>query len=101
MEAQLISDTHSEAKNTCTPLQAHPRKSSCGSLPDRKLTGKKRGRKSLSKEEKEARKLSRKQLKNEPSKLICEKERSKSDNYVIAPSHSSYDHNQRVEKICS
>jgi hypothetical protein len=53
------SDTQSEARITCTAVNVAPedaRKSSFSSMPESKLIGKKRGRKSLSKEEKEARK---------------------------------------------
>lgn len=100
----LPSDTHSEARNTCTPVKVEveePRKSSFSSMPETKLIPKKRGRKSLSKEVKEARKIQRNLNKNEPAKLLLEKERSKSDNYIIQPSSPSGDNNQRVEKICS
>ena len=66
------------------------------------MIGKKRGRKSLSKEEKEARKIQRDLHKHEPAKRqSLEKERSKSDHYVMQPSSPSQDNNQRVEKICS
>lgn len=95
------SDTQSEARITCTAVNVAPedaRKSSFSSMPESKLIGKKRGRKSLSKEEKEARKYQREH--HEPAKV--DKDRSKSDNYIIqAPSSPEQDNNQRVEKICS
>ena len=77
------SDTQSEVRNTCRDGNEVPedcRKSSFSSMPECKQIGKKRGRKCLSKEEKEARKIQR-MKENEPAKI--DKDRSKSDNFVI------------------
>jgi len=80
----MASDTQSEVRITCTevddPVPCEGRKSSFSSLPESKHVGKKRGRKCLSKEEKEARKMQR-MHQNEPAKF--DKDRSKSDNYYM------------------
>jgi hypothetical protein len=80
----MASDTQSEVRITCTevndPAPCEGRKSSFSSLPESKHVGKKRGRKCLSKEEKEARKMQR-MHQHEPAKF--DKDRSKSDNYFM------------------
>jgi hypothetical protein len=83
----MASDTQSEVRITCTEVNdpapeegMQCRKSSFSSLPESKHVGKKRGRKCLSKEEKEARKMQR-MHQNEPAKF--DKDRSKSDNYFM------------------
>jgi hypothetical protein len=84
----MASDTQSDVRITCTEEVNDPapgedmqcRKSSFSSLHEGKHVGKKRGRKCLSKEEKEARKMQRMHM-HEPAKL--DKDRSKSDNYFM------------------